>query len=244
LSTRRNAAALARERLVNAIEQDEEAMSVLLTRLHERQEELARFDAELEKVATQRVDQSALPSRDDIARRIASLVPQLLNMDREVRPCLSQLVGSIRAVPCQQFDSNLVVLRARFDVRFAACLPDQLRMALQGLYSDDLSGHLGIETLTVDLFDRSAGPRHFARALALSNEGRTLEQIGSELSLGKRQAHIAVQYGRKMEGAGLTDPYVELTAPPSAASRWRPPSEDAQRNGEQGGGLVRPDAPA
>jgi hypothetical protein len=38
----------------------------------------------------------------------------------------------------------------------------------------------------------------------------------------KRQANIAVQYGEEMRAAGLIDPYIELTEPPAAASRWRP----------------------
>jgi hypothetical protein len=36
-----------------------------------------------------------------------------------------------------------------------------------------------------------------------------------------RQAHIAVQYGRDLHLAGLSDAYVELQQSPEAASRWR-----------------------
>jgi hypothetical protein len=55
----------------------------------------------------------------------------------------------------------------------------------------------------------------------LEAAGETLVEIGHELGISKRQAHLAVAYGRQMRVAGRTDPYIELMEPPVAASRWR-----------------------
>jgi hypothetical protein len=103
-------------------------------------------------------------------------------------------------------------------------LPKQFGALLRGEALDCADARLQPVPLTIDLFERSAGPQHFARALALSRFGHTLVQIGQELRIAKRQAHIAVQYGKALEVAGLSDPYVKLEGPPKAASRWRLPA--------------------
>src|SRR5207245_282418 len=105
------------------------------------------------------------------------------------------LVGPIRAVPHRQFGSNRVVLRAKFELRLAALLPDRIFAYRKGAPDEQPAERLPVVALSVDLFEPSAGPKHFARALALSQAGHTLVQIGQELRLAKRQAHIAVTYG-------------------------------------------------
>ncbi len=59
----------------------------------------------------------------------------------------------------------------------------------------------------------------------MSRAGLNLKLIGEELGICKPQAHRVVKYGKALEAAGLKDPYVELTSPPAAASRWRLPTQ-------------------
>jgi hypothetical protein len=45
-----------------------------------------------------------------------------------------------------------------------------------------------------------------------------LIDIGEELKLSKRSAHLALQYGIAMHNAGVTDPYIELADAPASWS--------------------------
>jgi DNA invertase Pin-like site-specific DNA recombinase len=208
------------QRLLDAIEQGKEAPALLVGRLHQRQEEVQIAKAKLEQLNAHS-DSSNPPTREQIKEKIESMAKRLLAMDRETGVVLQRLVGRILAVPYQQFGGNKVVLRAKFDLRLAALLPEQILPALQDIHADVGTGLLHVIPMTIDLFELSAGPQHFAEALKLSKASTTLEEIGKQLGITKRQAHIAVQYGRDLEAAGLTDPFIELTAEPTEASRWR-----------------------
>lgn len=80
--------------------------------------------------------------------------------------------------------------------------------------------------LMVNLFEPSLAPLHAMHALAFYNRDperhATLEQIRVHLGISKRSADLALQLGRKLRAAGLSDPFVELTARPENAARWRP----------------------
>ena len=121
------------------------------------------------------------------------------------------------------FRSNKVVLRARFELRLAALLPARLRSAFANLLDGPVYSHFERIPMLVDLFEPSTGPKHGLKALRLKEEENlSPTAIGRRLGITKRQADIAVQYGKAMRAADLTDPYIELSEPPRAASRWRP----------------------
>src|SRR5205823_2192164 len=142
-----------------------EPVELLVARLRSRQQDVAQLGAELGRLEAQRTERSVLPSREQVAQALAGLAPRLLEMDREAGPLLRRLVGPIRAVPHQQFGSDHVVLRAKFELRLVALLPEQLLARLKGARDDALVAPLWVVALSVDLFERSAGPRHYARAL-------------------------------------------------------------------------------
>jgi hypothetical protein len=79
--------------------------------------------------------------------------------------------------------------------------------------------------MLVNLFEPSTGPAHGLKAIALQRSGRALVDIGLALGFDRRVAKdrvkVAIAYGHKLEDAGVTDPFVELTEPPANASRWR-----------------------
>ena len=158
-----------------------------------------------------------------LKKRKENLIGRLQKMDRTVQEDLECLTGTIRAVPYGQFGGNKVVLRARFAIHLWALLPFQTRAALVARCDSSIAEQFESIPVLVDLFEPSTGPEHGLEALRLKEEEHLgLTAIGRRLGITKRQANIAVQYGKAMRTAGVTDPYVELTQPPAAASRWRP----------------------
>lgn len=81
-------------------------------------------------------------------------------------------------------------------------LPAQTRAALVGLHGklDDL----GFDRIvvTVDLFVPTTGPKRGLQALSLKDQGFGPTAIGKALGIKKRQADLAVQYGKHSERRG------------------------------------------
>jgi DNA invertase Pin-like site-specific DNA recombinase len=218
------------ENLGKVAEEAREPPDVIVALLHKRQEELERVVAEQECLAREAA-LLATPTRAELVERIAQLIPLFTRMERSVQVELKTLVPRIEAVPCQQFGSNKVVLRARFELQLAGLLPLQTRATLAGVYGGPIGERFGTIPITVDLFEPSTGPKFGLAALKLQ-EGRHLglTAIGKELGITKREANIATQYGKALRAAARTDPFIELTEPPAAASRWR------MRRGSSGAG--------
>ena len=95
------------------------------------------------------------------------------------------------------------------------------RAALVVSCNGSLEEHFDRVPLQVDLFKPSCGPKFGLAALRLQEQGLGLTAIGKKLGISKCQTNRAVQYGRGLRAAGLSDPFVEITEPPAAASRWR-----------------------
>ncbi len=210
------------KRLGQALANTDNGSDTLVKMLEKREDRLARLDAILESLQ-EKARRCAPPTRAQIETRRDEIVAAVERMDRTSREELALLVGEIHAVPYQQFGSNKVVLRARFELRLAALLPARLRGVLANLVDGPVYKQFETIPMLVDLFDLSTGPTHGREALRLKEEeGLGLTAIGRRLGITKRKADIAVQFGKSMRAASLTDPYIELTAPPAAASRWRP----------------------
>ena len=215
----------ARERLLAAIEgmdQHGAPLDVLVQRLCQREESLAQVRAKLEELehAQDEWNESAI-TRPQLETAFDLAAEKLLTFDRETSGLLCQLIPRIESVPFQQFQSNNVVLRARFELQIVNLLPKQLSTLLDGKSVDSEIADIRRIPMLVDLFDPSHGPKYGLQALALKKQGLTLVEIGRELGISKRSAHTASQYGKAMTEAGITDPYIELTEKPAAASRWR-----------------------
>ena len=189
--------------------------------LEEGEDRLVRIDVMLQTLA-EKAARHAPPTRAEIEDRLREIIAAVERMDRTSRDDIKALVGTIRAVPYRQFGGDKVVLRAKFSLRLAALLPARTRAALKSPCDGTVHQQFECIPMLVDLFDRSAGPKHGLRALQLKEEGRLgLTAIGKILEITKRQANSAVQYGRALREASLSDPFTELTEPPTAASRWR-----------------------
>jgi DNA invertase Pin-like site-specific DNA recombinase len=204
------------EKLAAAIEKTSQPLETLIQRIAQHEDDRAKAEAELEGL------QSCLrmPTESEIIDRIDAMKRALAPMDRSANLVLRQLIPEIRAVPYRQFGSDKVALRATFAVTLAGVLPPAVYVALVARYLQEFRETFGAISCCAELFDRSAGPKYGLEALALSEQGLGLTAIGKKLSITKRKANIAVQYGKQMRAAGLTDPFTELTEAPAKASRW------------------------
>jgi hypothetical protein len=210
------------KRLGRAIAHSSKESDTLVKMLEDRENRLARIEAVLDSLQRKAI-RCAPPTRAEIENRLSEVIAAVEKMDRTSQDEIKQLVGEIRTVPCQQFGTNKVVLRARFELRLAALLPARLRGVLKSLCDGPVYKQFECIPMLVDLFEPSTGPKYGREALRLKEEENLgLPAIGRRLGITKRRADLAVEYGRVMQVAGITDPYIELTEAPAAASRWRP----------------------
>ena len=196
------------------VQEEFEKLETSLTAIAAKEQELQTLMARAE----------TLPSRTVILSAIQEQARKLLELE-DAGGLLEQLVdGKIRAVPFQQFNSDKVVLRARFRLRLTNLMPldvstllvDESRQAELDAMSIDLE---------VDLFEPSKAPKYAMAAFEFyENSGPkrpTLQRIADHLGISKRAAHLALQMGKGLKEAGRTDPFIELTEKPVNASRWR-----------------------
>jgi site-specific DNA recombinase len=208
------------ERLLKAIELGKGQGEALVARLNTFEAKLDRINAKLDRLG-QQAQVCSPPTSDEIHNRIREKIAAVEKMDRSSRDEIKSLVDTICAIPYQQFGGGKIVLRAKFTLYLASLLPARTRAALQSLYNVSLAAEFEQIPMVVDLFEPSTGPAYGLRTFELTMDGLGLTAIGERLGISKRRANIAAQYGEALWEAGLTDPYIELTEAPAAASRWR-----------------------
>ena len=78
--------------------------------------------------------------------------------------------------------------------------------------------------VTIDLFEPPVHILHMSRCLAAKAENPhlSLKKIATQLGINYMTVKRSFDYARRMQAAGLTDPYRELLERPEKASRWRP----------------------
>lgn len=207
------------ERVAAAIELSTEPVERLARRLTRLERQLKDVRAERQQLKDEGIK---LPTRDDLANLISGFAIELQALKQGKRCNLSQIVTEIEAVPCAQFGTNKVVLRARFEIKLSGFLPFAVLSLLRNIYGESLDERLGTIPVLADLFEASSGPKYGLRALAIHTETHgSLKAVERALGINKRESNLAVNYGRQMQAAGVTDPFTELFERPSAPSRWR-----------------------
>jgi DNA invertase Pin-like site-specific DNA recombinase len=159
-------------------------------------------------------------SRARIVDEGAAAMKTLSDGSREAGLLLRQIITPIQAVPFQRIDSSLVVLRARFQIDLTALLPCQWQEILRGAHVDLKDGRILTQEAMIDLFDSPGHVRFAEKAYALHQQGVGAEDVGRQLGIPPWTAHNAIRLGQMMQEQGLSEPYVELKAPPGKASRW------------------------
>jgi hypothetical protein len=207
-------------RLIKVIETKKNPSEKVLQRIEALEGRLRRTSGkrlQLERL----LSGSMIPSREDVLRRLQTVMVDLNADPKTAGVALRKVIRRIEAVPFQQFNSTVVVLRGRIIVDLAKLLSVELASVLAELHGEGIDKEFVPTTVTVDLFRPSTAPAFGLRAEALERErDMRRTQIAETLVISERRAHIAMQYGRAMRQAGLVDPFIELTAPPAKAAHW------------------------
>jgi len=190
---------------------------------------IERLEGRLRKIAGKRnqlerlLSGQMIPTREDVMRRLQAVMTDLSADQMTAGVALRKVIRRIEAIPCAQFDSDVVVLRGRIIVDVAGLLSVELASVLFELNGEGLEKEFEPATVTMDLFRPSTGPAYGLKAEALERErGLRLSQVAKELGLNKRRANIALQYGRAMRKSGIVDPFTELKSAPQNGAHWGP----------------------
>jgi len=207
-------------KLVERLDDDVEALDSIEGKLRAAGADVSKHRLECERLEALRSQEKKLHlSEEAINQGIREAASRLLELGNGTDGNIRDLNARIEAFPFMQLNSNKVVLRAKFTLNMVHLLPDHLgRMLIQ---EEGCEGELLVVPLVVNLFNPSNAPKFAVQAVALQETGLTLEEIGNQLGISKRSAHLAVQYGNAMVREGLADPFIELAEPPDNASRWR-----------------------
>jgi hypothetical protein len=155
----------------------------------------------------------ALPSMDEIRRRVEDAFDNLAEASQEFGRLLRQLIPRIVVFPFRLCDGGHPVLRARFTLSLASLLP-------QAAGLEHLAPTLE-RCLVVDLFDPPQRETFRSRVMELTDLGRKQREIAHELGITLPAVQNAVALARRMESLGIVDPYVPLTEPPEDYERLR-----------------------
>lgn len=217
---------VALENLFDIAERGKDRKDSLVVRIEQREDELAWVTAEIEEL-----DESEIAplSVKELAMQIDEFNQGLQTFDRSVKTDLEQLVGTIAAVPYQQFGGNKVALRGRFCFDPTRLLPARVRLALRQRHDERLNELLPEVlqpvTISVDLFEPPQHIRHLNQIAAAKRQHPHLSLKKLATMLPFKASYMTVKrtwdYHLQMEAAGLTDPYQMLEAPPENASRWK-----------------------
>lgn len=211
------------QRLTTAIETSDSPPASLTQQLAKRERELLHMRSCLEELVT-REEHLLPPSPEEVQRQINMLLSQLEAPDLADWTELESLIGPIEVIPCQQVGSPKVVLRAKFALRLSYLLPIRVRAALAELYDTPIEQQFEQVPMSVDLFEPALHVQH-ARACAALKQAEprlSLKRIGAQLGLGHMTVKRCLAYARRLDAAGLIDPYLVLGEQPELASRWKP----------------------
>lgn len=180
------------------------ASPALLKRFDQTELEINLREEQLLAARHQGEQRELFVSRDDVVARLEDAILQLASTSFPFGRLMQRSFPEFFVVPVQALDTPQVHPRIKL-------LLPPLADGGEGTW------------LVIDAFESSL-PIRFARQcsdLKKDADGLTLVQIGKQLGIGKKAVCEALKYARLMAERGTADPYVELTSPPIAASRWR-----------------------
>ena len=228
LQSRQNALKLKQDLLVKFITEQHHSPEFLSQKLKSLDAEASQLELVKRLLEEQCSAHVAVPSHGDLARELHIMVNQLTLDDPDAGSLLQRLIdGKIRAIPCQQFGSGKVVLRAEFTLQLVQLIPANVRLhLLKPESSSSETSTVLRRKIVLDLFKPSKAPLHAMRALELyqkdpTNKPATLDQIAAQLGLAKHTAHLALKMGKQLQAAGRTDPFEPLTECPENPARWK-----------------------
>lgn len=209
-------------RIEEAIEKSDESIDTLVERLRQAEIELRIAVSDLEGAELALREKRSAPTPDQIMASIESTAGRLLTLDREVSILLKRLlIGPIRAVPYQQFESNKVVLRAAFTLRLASLVPAELVdfSAAEGINERQMVER----EMLIDLFVPPTSIRHLRSYQHAKDKHplMTIPHLADAVQLPEHIVRNASALAGRLQKQDLMDAYIELKEKPAAASRWK-----------------------
>ena len=173
-------------------------------------ERLAAVHRELQFLEEQRRQEASRPTNDEPTNFESSLF-SIAETSFAFADFLRDLIPQFLIQPVQALDTPQVRPQAKLTIEFpssAGAEPERCKLDHE---------------FTVNLFEP---PLHIQFVDACSTAKReapncSLKTIAQRLDLNHMTVKRALDYGRRMERAGLSDPYRKLTQKPNEASRWK-----------------------
>ncbi|MFO1007529.1 MAG: recombinase family protein [Planctomycetaceae bacterium] len=218
---------LEQDRLIKVITKSDDPPDFLSQKLKALDAEARQLELDKRLLEEQFIAHVEVPSHDELFRRLQVKANNFSLDNPDTWAFLQRFIdGQIRAIPCQQFGSGKVVLRAEFTLQLVQLIPANVRLHLRKLESSSSeTSTVPRRKIILDLFEPSKAPLHAIRALELyrkePDKPATLDQIAAQLDISKRTAHLALQMGRQLQASGRTDPFLPLTECPENPARWK-----------------------
>jgi hypothetical protein len=154
-----------------------------------------------------------LPTKEQIAERLPELLMRLASTSYEFADLLRRIFPHFIIQPVQALDIPLVRPRAKLTFRPGSLVSN----------GPANGADVADAELTIDLFEPPVHILNMPRCLAAKAENPqlSLKRIATQLGINYMTVKRALDYARRMQAAGLTDPYRELIERPEIASRWR-----------------------
>ncbi|MCA9053368.1 MAG: recombinase family protein [Planctomycetaceae bacterium] len=214
------------DRLSRAIQSEEQTPEFLSRDIAALESERQEIESDLRSLRSLRAHEVMVPGKQELCSRLHAAANEFSLDSREGRDRLCPLLAEpIRAIPCRQFGTDKVVLRAEIKLNLVALVPGLVRIDSGLIAGGNIEGELLHRLLTVDLFKPAVAPKHAINALRIYEQDLgsppTLNQIGEALGISKRSAHVALQLGRQLREAGRVDPYEPLHSCPENVPRWK-----------------------
>jgi site-specific DNA recombinase len=155
-----------------------------------------------------------LPTKQQIDERLPELLLRLAGSSFEFADLMRRIFPLFVIQPVQALDTPLVRPRAKLTFRPGSLVSNG---TANGADVADAE-------VTIDLFEPPIHILHMSRCLAAKAENPrlSLKRIATQLGINYMTVKRALDYARRMQAAGVTDPYRELIERPEIASRWRP----------------------
>ncbi len=181
--------------------------------LQRLEEEQLQLQSERDEADRTRVNKIVLPTAEQLKEQYDEVFQDLAMDSYRFARKLRLLVPRLVVFPYRLCDGGKLVLRAKFRLRLSALIQDSgTRNALSRVME---------KVLVVDLFDPPQRDRFREQVVRLRNAGEKERVIAKQLGITQPAVQNAAALQRLMDTLGITDPYVELTEPPSDSRKLR-----------------------
>jgi len=156
-------------------------------------------------------------SREELAARPLEGTLAVARRSTGFASFLRRLFPEFEIAPVQSLDHKMVRPRARIVVALSELGQGQDAPA--------------VVRAEIDLFEPPEHIKHLRACLAekAANPSLSLKKLAAKLGIGHMTVKRAFDYAKRMEKAGVQDPYIVLTAAPDYASRWKERPKKAAR---------------